>query len=49
MRKKFLSLLQEDKKDKEEIINTEVKYLRDGIGKFVEFRVVETDKKGRKK
>ena len=31
---------------KEEIINTEVKDLRDGIGKYVEFTVVETDKKG---
>ena len=34
--------------DKEEIINTEVKDLRDGIGKYVEFTVVETDKKGGK-
>ena len=34
--------------DKEDIINTEVKDLRDGIGKFVEFTVVETDKKGGK-
>jgi len=33
---------------KEEIINTEVKDLRDGIGKYVEFTVVETDKKGGK-
>ncbi len=32
------------KNDKEEIINTEVKDLRDGIGKYVEFIVVETDK-----
>ena len=31
--------------DKEEIINTEVKDLKDGIGKYVEFTVVETDKK----
>ena len=29
--------------DKEEIINIEVKDLRDGIGKYVEFTVVETD------
>ena len=36
------------KNDKEEIINTEVKDLRDGIGKYVEFTVVETDKKGGK-
>ena len=34
--------------DKEEIINTEVKDLRDGIGKYVEFTVVETDKQGGK-
>ena len=34
--------------DKEEIINTEVKDLRDEIGKYVEFTVVETDKKGGK-
>ena len=34
--------------DNEEIINTEVKNLRDGIGKYVEFTVVETDKKGGK-
>ena len=34
--------------DKEEIINTEVKDLSDGIGKYVEFTVVETDKKGGK-
>ena len=34
--------------DKEEIINTEVKDLRDGIGKYVEFTVVENDKKGGK-
>ena len=34
--------------DKEEIINTEVKDLRDGIGKYVVFSVVETDKKGGK-
>jgi len=32
--------------DKEEIINTEVKDFRDGIGKYVEFTVVETDQKG---
>ena len=32
----------------EEIINTEVKDLIDGIGKYVEFTVVETDKKGGK-
>ena len=32
----------------EEIINTEVKDLLDGIGKYVEFTVVETDKKGGK-
>ena len=30
------------------LINTEVKYLRDGIGKYAEFTVVETDKKGGK-
>ena len=30
----------------EEIIKTEVKELIDGIGKYVEFTVVETDKKG---
>ena len=30
------------------IINTEVKDLRDGIGKYVEFTVVEIDKKGGK-
>lgn len=34
--------------DSEEIINTEVKDLRDGIGKYVEFTVVETYKKGGK-
>ena len=34
--------------DNEEIINTEVKELSDGIGKYVEFTVVETDKKGGK-
>jgi len=34
--------------DKEEIINTEVKDLRDGIGKYDEFTVVENDKKGGK-
>tara|TARA_S200000501_G_scaffold357127_1_gene380487 strand:+ start:229 stop:468 length:240 start_codon:yes stop_codon:yes gene_type:complete len=32
--------------ENEEIINTEVKDLIDGIGKYVESRVVETDKKG---
>ena len=32
----------------EEIINTAVKDLIDGIGKYVEFTVVETDKKGGK-
>ena len=32
----------------EEIISTEVKDLIDGIGKYVEFTVVETDKKGGK-
>mgnify|MGYP007000123148 len=31
--------------ENEEIINTEVKDLIDGIGKYVEFTVVETDKK----
>ena len=34
--------------DKEEIINTKVKDLRYGIGKYVEFTVIETDKKGGK-
>ena len=34
--------------ENEEIINTEVKELIDGIGKYVEFIVVETDKKGGK-
>ena len=34
--------------ENEEIINTEVKDLIDGIGKYVEFTVVETDKKGGK-
>ena len=34
------------KNENEEIINTEVKDLIDGIGKYVEFTVVETDKKG---
>ena len=34
--------------ENEEIINTEVKNLIDGIGKYVEFTVVETDKKGGK-
>ena len=34
--------------DNEEIINTEVKDLMEGIGKYVEFTVVETDKKGGK-
>ena len=32
--------------ENEEIINTEVKDLIDGIGNYVEFTVVETDKKG---
>ena len=32
----------------EEIINTKVKDLVDGIGKYAEFTVVETDKKGGK-
>ena len=34
--------------ENEEIINTEVKDLIDGIGKYVEFTVVETNKKGGK-
>ena len=34
--------------ENEEIINIEVKDLIDGIGKYVEFTVVETDKKGGK-
>ena len=34
--------------ENEEIINTEVKDLIDGLGKYVEFTVVETDKKGGK-
>ena len=34
--------------ENEEIINAEVKDLIDGIGKYVEFTVVETDKKGGK-
>ena len=34
--------------ENEEIIKTEVKDLQDGIGKYVEFTVVETDKKGGK-
>ena len=34
--------------ENEEIINTEVKDLIDEIGKYVEFTVVETDKKGGK-
>ena len=34
--------------ENEEIINTEVKDLIDAIGKYVEFTVVETDKKGGK-
>ena len=34
--------------DNEEIVNTKVKDLSDGIGKYVEFTVVETDKKGGK-
>ena len=32
--------------DNEEIVNTKIKDLSDGIGKYVEFTVVETDKKG---
>ena len=36
------------KNENEEIINTEVEDLIDGIGKYVEFTVVETDKKGGK-
>ena len=40
------SLIIENKN--EEIINTEVKDLINGIGKYVEFTVVETDKKGGK-
>ena len=34
--------------ENEEITNIEVKDLLDGIGKYVEFTVVETDKKGGK-
>ena len=34
--------------DNEEIVNTKVKDLSDGIGKYVEFTVAETDKKGGK-
>ena len=34
--------------ENEEIISTEVKDLIDGIGKYVEFTIVETDKKGGK-
>ena len=34
--------------DNEEIVNTKIKDLSDGIGKYVEFTVVETDKKGGK-
>ena len=34
--------------ENEEIIKTEVKDLINGIGKYVEFTVVETDKKGGK-
>ena len=34
--------------ENEEIVNTEVKDLIDDIGKYVEFTVVETDKKGGK-
>ena len=34
--------------ENEEIINTELKDLIDGMGKYVEFIVVETDKKGGK-
>ena len=43
-----LSFISSCSNDKEEIINTEIKDLRDGIGKYVEFTVVETDKKGGK-
>jgi len=39
----ILKVLKDPKK-----LNTEVKDLRDGIGKYVEFTVVETDKKGGK-
>jgi len=34
--------------DKEEIISTEVRDLRDEIGKYFEFTVLEIDKKGGK-
>ena len=34
--------------ENEEIINIKIKDLIDGIGKYVEFTVVETDKKGGK-
>ena len=34
--------------DQEEIIKTEVKDLIDGIGRYVEFTVVQTDEKGGK-
>ena len=34
--------------DNEEIVSTKVKDLSDGIGRYVEFTVVETDKKGGK-
>ena len=34
--------------DKEEILSIKVKDFSDGIGKYVEFTVVETDKKGGK-
>ena len=34
--------------ENEEIINKEVKNLIDGIGKYVEFTVLENDKKGGK-
>ena len=34
--------------ENEEIVNTKVKDLSDGIGKYVEFTVAETDKKGGK-
>ena len=34
--------------ENEEIINTEVRDLIDGIGKYVEFTIAETDKKGGK-
>ena len=34
------------KNNKEQIVSTKVKDLSNGIGKYVEFTVVETDKKG---